>query len=172
MPTPPGDLPWLAWAIVVVLLALVTQSPLIVQSWRTRRDVKEVKAQVEATNEQVANNHADPLRIDLDRAIETAASAEKHAASADANAANADANASLAKEAAHRVERLVQDMLKTLRAVEHAIDRRDKLHAEAMTELREDLNRTTAGLDQHLKEIPQILDDAFTRHDADHHNGI
>ncbi len=153
MPTPPEGIPWLAWAIVVVALALIAQTPLLVQQYRTKKDVAEVK-------EQVKNTHESNLRVDMDETKAIASKAEKHSADAATDAA-------LAKESAHRVERLASDLLTTLRAVEHAIDRRDQLHADAMTEIREDVDKTTAGLHQHLDDVPRILDEAFSRHVGD-----
>lgn len=73
MPTPPDNVPWLAWAIVVVILALIAQIPVLVQSYRTRQDLKSVKADMETTKtdtaavrEQVQNTHTTNLRADMD----------------------------------------------------------------------------------------------------------
>ena len=153
MPTPPEGIPWLAWAIVVVALALIAQTPLLVQQHRTKQDVAEVK-------EQVKNTHESNLRVDMDETRDIASQAEKHSA-------DAATDAKLAKESAHRVERLASDLVVTMRAIEHAIDRRDQLHADAMTELREDVDKTSTGLHHHLDDVPRILDEAFERHAGD-----
>ena len=68
MPTPPEGMPWWAWAIVVIALAFIAQTPTLIQSrraMRAMRDVAEVK-------EQVKNTHETNLRVDLDRVSTTA----------------------------------------------------------------------------------------------------
>ena len=142
MPTPPDGIPWLAWAVVVVVLALIAQVPLLVQQHRTKRDVAEVK-------DQVKNTHSTNLREDMDENRKIAADARTEA--------------SLAKEASHRTERLAEDLLKTLRAVEHSLDRRDKLHLEAMDELREDQQRTGADLVAHVDAVPATVEQALAQ---------
>ena len=144
MPIPPEGTPWWAWLLYgVVVIGLPAIAVALIQQ---RHKVDEIQ-------EQVKNNHESNLRVDVDEAK--------------ASAANAHTEASLAKESAHRVERLARDLIITMRAVEHAIDRRDKLHAEAMTELREDVDKTTVGLHEHLDDVPRILDEAFARHAGD-----
>ena len=135
-PAPPADLPWLAWAIVIIALALIAQVPMMVQALRTRREVQ-------AIGEQVHNAHESNMREDMDKT---------HAV---AEAAATDAK--LAAEAAHRTERLVEDLVKSIRAGEHSADRRDQIATKALAEVRDDL-------DAHLNEIPQILDRAFADH--------
>lgn len=136
MPTPPDGIPWLAWAIVVVVLALVAQIPVLVQQHRTKRDVQEVK-------DQVKNTHTTNLRVDLDSVASTAA--------------DAAADAKLAAESAHRVERHVEDLAKSLRAAEHSADRRYEMHVAAIEEVRSDL-------DKHLDAIPELTAAAVDGH--------
>lgn len=147
MPPAPDGIPWLAWAVVVVLLALIGGIPALVTALYTRRDTKheigKAKGVIDEVREQVANSHDTNLRADID---------ESKAASR-----GALDQATLAAESAHRVERHVEDLVRTIRALEHSADRRDQIATRALTEVREDL-------DAHLDEIPAILDKAFTDH--------
>lgn len=133
---PPEGIPWLAWAIVVVLLALIGGIP----AWITARNTK---GAIDEVREQVANTHTTNLREDIDESKSAAAGAM--------------AQATLAAESAHRVERHVEDLVRSIRALEHSADRRDQIASKALSEVREDL-------DAHLEEIPAILDRAFTEH--------
>ena len=58
MPTPPDDVPWLAWAIVVVILALIAQIPVMVQLRKARKGLEVVASDIAATKEQTVNEHA------------------------------------------------------------------------------------------------------------------
>ena len=139
MPTPPEGMPWWAWAIVVIALAFIAQTPTLIQSRRAMRDVAEVK-------EQVKNTHETNLRVDLDRVSTTAD--------------DGAAQAKLAAESAHRTERHVEDLVKSIRAMEHSMDRRDKLHNAALSEVRTDL-------DTHLDAIPALTAEALAQHVSD-----
>ena len=142
-PAPPDDLPWLAWAIVIITLALIAQIPMLIQHRRTREDVRTTRDDVAQVKEQVANTHSTNLRVDID--------------AAKASASDAATDAKLAAEASHRTERLVEDLVKSIRAGEHSADRRYELHAKEIETVR-------ADLDAHLDEIPAILDHAFAEH--------
>ena len=160
MLTPPDGVPWLVWAVVVIVLAAIGSLPATITALVTRRDTKadladareslaDIQPKITAAAEQVKNTHETNLREDVDKVS--------------ASAADAHTEAALAKESSHRTERLVQDMLRTLRAIEHDIDRRDKLHAEAMTEIRDDQEKTAASLIQHIDEVPQIVTEALAK---------
>lgn len=86
------------------------------------------RRRVDTVVEQVKNTHDTNLRVDLDEA---------------------KAQATLAKESAHRVERLVEDLLKTIRWVEASMDRREGLHAKFEHESASD----RAAIRQDLAEI-------------------
>lgn len=121
-------MPWWGWALVVVLLAAIPVIPTTIATVRSlgraRRDIREVK-------DEVKNSHPTNLRADLDELATTVQRVEGVAA--------------LALEGAHRNERLSGDILRSLRAVEHSLDRRDKLHLDAIVELQ-------GTLDSHLTE--------------------
>jgi len=144
-PNPTPGTPWWAW-LIGVFLWVVVPAFFTYLTVRVRRDVKDVK-------DQVKNTHDSNLREDLDDVGQKAASAEKHAA-------DARTNSQLALEAVNRVTRLIEDMLRSQRAVEHSIDRRDQLHLDAMQELR-------ADLDEHLDDVPNIIERAFANHAGD-----
>lgn len=129
MPTPPDGIPWLAWALVVVAIAAIGSLPGLAAALVSRRDVGAIK-------EQVKNTHTRNLREDVDAAVASAGTA--------ANAATR------ASESAHRTERHVEDLSKSIRAIEHSLDRATKLQDAATEELR-------ADLDRHIDEVPGML---------------
>lgn len=147
MPAAPEGIPWVAWSIVVVLLALIGGIPALITALYTRRDTKKeigkAKGVIDEVREQVANTHSTNLREDIDRTK--------------ARAADAAADAKLAAESSHRTERLVEDLIKSIRAGEHSADRRYGLQQDSLEEVRKDL-------DAHLDEIPAILNRAFNAH--------
>lgn len=157
IPIFPADTPWWAlvggWVLIGLVTAAVPVAVILVTRGNTKREVTEVHEKLSKMDEQVSNNHETNMREDIDEAKDAAARAERHAL-------NADTNSKLANETAGRVERLFEDLIKSMRAVEHSLDRRDKLHLAAITELREDF-------DAHLDDIPRILDDAFVAHAND-----
>ena len=116
MPTPPEGTPWWAWLIGVVL-AVGLPAILVALIQQHRK--------VDAVVDQVKNTHDTNLRNDLDEA---------------------KLEAKLAKESSHRTERLAEDLIKTVRALEHSIDRRDLLRAEFEGESRADRARIREDL--------------------------
>lgn len=136
MPTPPEGTPWWAWLLG---LLIIFGGP-AVASWlagrKTRADVREIK-------EQVKNTHESNLRVDMDATREVAGAALEQA--------------KLGAESSHRTERLAEDLIRSIRAMEHSMDRRDKLQTDALNEVRGDLG-------DHLADVPRILEDAFARH--------
>ena len=76
-------------------------------------------------------------------------------------AENAATDAKLAAESSHRTERLVEDLVRSIRAMEHSADRRDLIATKALTGVRDDL-------DAHLTEVPVIIDRAFAEHCPKH----
>lgn len=129
MPTPPDGIPWLAWALVVVAIAAIGSLPGLAAALVARRDMGTIK-------EQVKNTHTRNLREDVDAAVTSANTA-------------ADA-ATLASESAHRTERYVEDLSRSIRAIEHSLDRTTKRQEAAIDDLREDLGR-------HIDEVPEML---------------
>jgi CHASE1-domain containing sensor protein len=83
---------------------------------------------VDAVVEQVKNTHDTNLRTDLDEAKQ---------------------EARLARESSHRLERFVEDLLKTIRSMEASMDRREGLHAQFEHESAKD----RADIRQDLAEI-------------------
>lgn len=164
MPDAPDGVSWIVWLIAIIATPLLGAAASIGVALITRRDTKrelgEIGPAVQATVEQVKNTHETNLRVDVDQAKGSAAAAEQHAA-------NANVNAQLANESSTRTERLVKDLVITMRAMEHAIDRRDRLHADAMTGIDEDVRAVRGDLAEHLNQVPQIIEDAFNRHAAD-----
>ena len=137
IPTPPDGIPWLAWALVVVAIAAIGSLPGVVAALVSRRDMGAIKAQVQ-------NTHTSNLREDLDTAVESATTAS--------------AAATLASDSAHRTERYVEDLNKSIRAIEHSLDRNNKLHEDAIDEVRADIDRVspmiTEALLKHLHDCP------------------
>ena len=137
-PAPEGT-PWWAWLIGVLLAVGAPGLITWVSQQRTRADVSEIK-------EQVKNTHPTNLRNDIDEAKSLASEAK-------------DA-ATLAAESAHRTERHVEDLVRSIRAMEHSMDRRDKLQTAAAQEVRQDL-------DAHIAEIPALFEHVLSGHVGD-----
>lgn len=137
MTPPPEGTPWWAWLIgVVIAIGLPALTAVMIAQ---RREVTEIR-------EQVKNTHDTNLRTDLDETRSTAVTAS--------------AQATLAAESAHRTERHVEDLVRSIRALEHSMDRRHKITDEAIAEVRVDL-------DEHLDEVPGIIEAAFVHHAND-----
>ena len=135
---------WFCGLVVTSLIgpavvAWINNKKIRAEAESTRVDVAEIK-------EQVKNTHESNLRADMDETRGVATESKEEATEA--------------KESSHRTERLVKDLMTSLRAIEHSMDRRDKLQTKALGEVSEDLTA-------HLKEVPSILEDAFKRHAAD-----
>lgn len=129
MPTPPDGIPWLAWALVVLAIAAIGSLPGLAAALVSRRDMGAIK-------EQVKNTHSRNLREDVDAAVSSASTAAEAA--------------TLASESAHRTERFVEDLSKSIRAIEHSLDRTTKLQGKAIDELRTDLGT-------HIDSVPTVL---------------
>lgn len=135
--TPPDGIPWIAWAAVVLAIAVIGSVPGVVAALVSRRDMATIKAQVK-------NTHDRNLREDLDSAVESA---------------------NLAAASAHRTERYVADLNETIRAMQHSLDRRSDLQTTATDELRTDLGRHIDEVPQMLaREVPPLITAALEGH--------
>lgn len=145
--TPPAGTPWWAWLIAVVVAALIAAIASVaashVASRGTRQDVAAIKHQVQ-------NSHTSNLRVDLD-GLRTRMD-QTHALAADAAE-----GAKTAAQAAARTDRYVADVAKSVRSLEHSLDRRDERIGREIEEVRKDL-------DQHLEDIPRLTADAVRGH--------
>lgn len=147
------DTPWWAVLIYCSLSALIPVIVILITRGNSKKEISDTKAVVDLVKEQVANTHSTNLRDDIDSLKD--------------RAGEAASNAQLAKEAAHRMERLAEDMAKSLRAIEHSIDRRDNIHAQETRDIRDDVAKVGRNLEMHLEASPRILDEALRRHQAD-----
>lgn len=138
---PPNNLPYWAWLIGLMIVTLGTLGGVYLTQRRTRSDMAEIK-------HQVKNSHETNLREDVDAIAASQESMSQRHIRTD--------------EAVHRVERAFADLDRSIRAIEHSMDRRDKLHETAVTEIRGDFAK-------HLDDVPRILDEAFRLHDEAHH---
>lgn len=157
MPTPPDGIPWLAWVMVVIILALIGSTPATITALITRRDTKaelaDVKTHQAATKdiadrtlEQVQNTHPQNLRDDLD---EKFASIETKVDSLAGDVAGVrDDLGGLHSE--------TRDLRKDVTGI-RTDARRD----------RRKLADQEQALDEHLADVPRILDEAFAKHAAD-----
>ena len=133
MTPPPEGTPWWAWLIGVVLVAMCGVIGLLITNHRNLATVKD----------QVKNSHTSNLREDMDETRRIAA--------------DAAADAKLGAESSHRTERLVADLILSIRAMEHSADRRDRITTGTLNQVRDDF-------DAHLAEVPQIIEQAFANH--------
>lgn len=125
------------WWVWLIAVMVPAMAAIAVAQIQQRR-------RVDTVVEQVKNTHDTNLRADLDEA---------------------KAQATLAKESAHRVERLVEDLLKTIRWVEASMDRREGLHAQFEHEsaadrqrIRRDLAEMRAESQAERQRVKQELD--------------
>lgn len=135
---------WFAGLLVTSVLgpavvAWINNKKIRAEAESTRVDVAEIK-------EQVKNTHESNLREDMDLTRGIATESKEEAIEA--------------KESSHRTERLVKDLMTSIRAMEHSMDRRQQQATKDLGEVREDLGA-------HLKEVPDILEAAFKRHSTD-----
>ena len=131
--------PW--WANLALLLVAVLVSSgatVLIAHMSTRRRLEDIKVQQAAITEQVVNSHAGQpnLREDVDQLK-----------------ADARGNAMILA----RLERYLDDLDTSVRALGHSLDRRDELQTEALESAVADRKR----------EIAKALDTALTQHVAD-----
>ena len=131
--------PW--WANLGLLLVAVVVSSgatVLIAHMSTRRRLEDIKVQQAAITEQVVNSHAGQpnLREDVDQLK-----------------ADARGNAMILA----RLERYMDDLDISVRALGHSLDRRDELQTEALASAVADRKR----------EIAKALDTALTQHVAD-----
>lgn len=127
MPPIDPDAPWLVNIILLlVAVALSAAVPVIVSHLSAKRRQEETQAAVAEVREQVANTHTTNLRADID----------------------------LLGESVHRIERHLEDNVRSIRALEHSIDRRYTLQSEALAGAVEDQERAIAEL---AGSIPGIV---------------
>ena len=127
MPPIDPDAPW--WVNTILLLVAVALSaavPVIVSHLSAKRRQEETQAAVAEVREQVTNTHTTNLRADID----------------------------LLGESVHRIERHLEDNGRTIRALEHSIDRRYTIQSEALAGAVEDRERAIAEL---AGSIPGIV---------------
>ena len=114
MPPIDPDAPW--WVNTILLLVAVAASatvPVVVSHMSAKRRQEETQATLAEVREQVANTHTTNLRADID----------------------------LLGEAIHRMERYLEDTGKTIRSVEHSLDRRTRIQEGALEAAIEDRKR-------------------------------
>ena len=137
-----GGLDWTAAAervlayLAVPLAVLVSSgATVLIAHLSTRRRLDDLKAQQAAITEQVVNSHAGQpnLREDVDQLK-----------------ADARGNAMILA----RLERYMDDLDVSVRALSHSLDRRDKLQTEALASAVADRKR----------EIAKAIDTALTQH--------
>ena len=140
IPAPEGT-PWWAWLIAVVCAAIPT---LLGAVWAKARRTDQGVARIE---EQVANTHTTNLRVDIDDLGD--------------KLADVSTATTLTSDAVRRIERYMGDLDTSIRAIEHSIDRRDKIHAKAIDDLQSDLR-------SHLDDVPRIIDTTLAHYPLAH----
>ena len=144
MPPIIPDAPWWVNALLIVTALLIVSALPAWLTYRATRDKLAAVAQDTAdVKEQVQNTHSTNLRHDLD-------------------ALRSDVQTQ--GEAVHRVERYLEDMAESTRAIEHSLDRRYRIQAKDLEHAVEDRNRAIAAL---TDEIPGQIRDALREHVAD-----
>lgn len=160
---PPQDTPawiWLLGLSIAVIVPAVTSILNAVighraaQAATVARDavgaIADTKREIREIHEQTTNSHVTNLRDDVDALGAAATRSERLAQDALAQSA-------AAAEGVVRVERLFQDLGKSIRAIEKSVDRRDNIHAKHLTELSEELS---THIDE---EAPRLVEKALDR---------
>ena len=137
-PIIPGAPWWANLALLLVAVVVSSGATVLIAHMSTRRRLEDIKVQQAAITEQVVNSHAGQpnLREDVDQLK-----------------ADARGNAMILA----RLERYLDDLDISVRALGHSLDRRDELQTEALASAVADRKR----------EIAKALDTALTRHVAD-----
>ena len=137
-PIIPGAPWWANLALLLVAVLVSSGATVLIAHMSTRRRLEDIKVQQAAITEQVVNSHAGQpnLREDVDQLK-----------------ADARGNALILA----RLERYLDDLDTSVRALGHSLDRRDELQTEALASAVADRKR----------EIAKALDTALTQHVAD-----
>ena len=137
-PIVPGAPWWANLALLLVAVVVSSGATVLIAHMSTRRHLEDIKVQQAAITEQVVNSHAGQpnLREDVDQLK-----------------ADARENALILA----RLERYLDDLDTSVRALGHSLDRRDELQTEALESAVADRKR----------EVAKALDTALTRHVAD-----
>ena len=137
-PIVPGAPWWANLGLLLVAVVVSSGATVLIAHMSTRRRLDDLKAQQTAITEQVVNSHAGQpnLREDVDQLK-----------------ADARGNAMILA----RLERYLDDLDVSVRALSHSLDRRDKLQTEALASAVADRKR----------EVAKALDTALTQHVAD-----
>lgn len=143
MPPIDPDAPWWINALLILAALLIVSALPAWLTYRATRDKLAAVAQDTAdVKEQVQNTHSTNLRHDLD-------------------ALRSDVQTQ--GEAVHRVERHLEDMAESTRAIEHSLDRRYRIQAKDLEHAVEDSERAIQAL---TDEIPGQIRDALREHVA------
>ena len=143
MPPIDPDAPWWVNALLILAALLIVSALPAWLTYRATRDKLATVAQDTAdVKEQVKNTHSTNLRHDLD-------------------ALRSDVQTQ--GEAVHRVERYLEDMAESTRAIEHSLDRRYRIQAKDLEHAVEDGQRAIQTL---TDEIPSRIHDALKEHVA------
>ena len=137
-PIVPGAPWWANLALLLVAVVVSSGATVLIAHLSTRRRLDDLKVQQAAITEQVVNSHAGQpnLREDVDQLK-----------------ADARGNAMILA----RLERYLDDLDISVRALGHSLDRRDELQTAALASAVADRKR----------EIAKVLDTALTQHAAD-----
>lgn len=143
MPPIDPDAPWWINALLILAALLLVS---VLPAWLTYRATRDKLAAVAQdtadVKEQVQNTHSTNLRHDLD-------------------ALRSDVQTQ--GEAVHRVERYIEDMAESTRAIEHSLDRRYRIQTKDLEHAIEDGERAIQTL---TDEIPGQIRDALKEHVA------
>lgn len=143
MPPIDPDAPWWINALLILAALLLVSALPAWLTYRATRDKLAAVAQDTAdVKDQVKNTHSTNLRHDLD-------------------ALRSDVQTQ--GEAVHRVERHLEDMAESTRAIEHSLDRRYRIQAKDLEHAIEDGERAIQTL---TDEIPGQIRDALKEHVA------
>lgn len=157
MPTAPDGVSWIVWLIAIIATPLLGATASIIVALITRRDTKaeladaktamvETKAGVDETLEQVRNTHTSNLREDLDEKFEAVGVRLDNVVSSIADV----------RTDVGGLHSETRDLRKDVTGIRDDA-RRDRRKLSAQEQ----------ALDDHLADVPRILDEAFAKHVSD-----
>lgn len=145
-----------------LVTAIVTQIVFLIKSRHdTKRQLEDHKEELEKVTTEVKNDHQNNLREDIDLANRTAVEAA--------------AEARLAKESSYRAERWLADIKTSLRAMDRSRDLQSEIVNTALGEMNRAVkqqqiktSRVQLDLEQHLDDVPRILEEWNEKREARH----
>lgn len=145
----PEETPWWAvwwyWVLIPLIGGIPATVAVLITRSNHKKELADTKALVQKVDEQVSNSHETNLRHDMDATKKVADEAKTEA--------------QLARQSSDRTELLTRDLLKSVAAIQHSLERRDGIQTEQLREMSRDLK-------DHIDAVTPTLEEWFDNHNA------